>query len=148
MSDTWLIVFPTDPLATPSEERCEAAFDLICALRPEAEDPELHVSDSPEFFDCGGNFEAVFCPFCAAEVTPWWMEQMDRWWEGDHHSLAVETTCCGRTTSLNDLDYRWPQGFACVAVELMNPDADFEPSELKQIEAALGVPVRLIWRHI
>jgi hypothetical protein len=81
MSDTWLIVLPTDPLATPSKERCEATFDLICALRPEAEAPELHVSDSPEFFDCGGNFEAVFCPFCTAEVTSWWMKQMDRWWE-------------------------------------------------------------------
>jgi hypothetical protein len=29
----------------------------------------------------------------------------------------------------------------------MNPDADPEPEEREKIEAALGVPVRIIWRR-
>ena len=74
---------------------------------------------------------------------------MDRWWNSeDRRSLAVETPCCGRATSLNDLDYVLPQGFACTAIELMNGGRDLEPEEREQVEAALGLPVRIIWSHI
>jgi hypothetical protein len=51
-------------------------------------------------------------------------------------------------TTLNELDYVWPQGFACIAITLMNPDPDLEPAERQQVELALGLPVRVIWRHI
>jgi hypothetical protein len=30
----------------------------------------------------------------------------------------------------------------------MNPDADLEPEERLKVEAALGLPLRIIWRHI
>ena len=63
-------------------------------------------------------------------------------------SLSAEMQCCGRVTTLNELDYVWPQGFACVAITLMNPDSDLEPAERQQVELALGLPVRVIWRHI
>jgi hypothetical protein len=56
--------------------------------------------------------------------------------------------CCGGATTLNDLDYVAPQGLACVGFELMNPGPDLEPEELRQVEDALGTPVRIIWRHI
>jgi hypothetical protein len=146
MSDVWLVVLTIDPLAMPTDERREAAFELLCSLRPEAQFPELHVCETPRYFDCGENFENVFCPFCAAEIEEWWQEQMSRWWEGDRRDLAVTTPCCRRATGLNDLDYVWPQGFACVAIELMRPSADLEPSEREQIEAVLGVPIRTFWK--
>jgi hypothetical protein len=149
VSEVWLIVLPTDSLAIPAEDRRNAAFALLCTLRPGAQDPELHVSETPVYFDCGSNFESVFCPFCAAEIKhQWWSEQMDKWWSGDRRNLAVVTPCCRRATGLNDLDYVWPQGFACVAFELMRPEGDLEPSEREQVEAVLGVPIRTIWRHI
>lgn len=148
MPDNWLIVLTADPLALPSAERPAAALDLLRALRPGADEIELHVSETPEFFDCGGNFEAMRCPFCAADALDRWPKPMDRWWEGDRRSLAVETPCCGRPTSLDALDYDWPQGFACVAIELMNPGPGLGPAEQEQVEAALGLAVRFTWRHI
>ena len=149
MSDDWMIVLAADPLAVTERARAAAAFALLAKLRPEAQEPELHLSETPQFFDCGGNFENVFCPFCAADITAWWSETMGRLWDSeDHRSLVVETPCCGCATSLNDLDYVPPQGFACTAIELMNGGPDLEPEERQQIEEALGLPVRIIWRHV
>ena len=150
MSDNWMIVVAVDPLAKPPRERIDAAFSLLQELRPDAEDPELHVDDMPAFFDCGSNFENVFCPFCEAALDySWWSDALNRWWKSeDRRQLAVETPCCHRETSLNGLDYNAPQAFACVGMELMNPGYDLEPAERQQVEAALGLPVRVIWRHI
>lgn len=149
MSDNWMIVIAADPLAMPPKERAEAAFNLLKTMRPEAQDPYLYFSDKPEFFDCGGNFENVFCPFCGADIREWWRKPIEDWWNSvDRRALSVVTPCCGRATTLNDLDYNWPQGFACVAVTLMNPDCDLEPDERKQVEAVFGLPVRVIWEHI
>ena len=150
MSDNWMIVIPVDPLGKPAQERIDAAFNLLQKLRPDGEDPELYVGDTPKFFDCGSNFESVFCPFCEAALEHSWRSNaMNCWWESEgQRALSVETPCCHRKTTLNDLDYDAPQGLACVGMELMNPGYDLEPEERQQIEAALGLPVRIIWRHI
>jgi hypothetical protein len=149
MSDNRMIVIAADPLAVPPKGRAEAAFNLLKTIRPEAEDPELYLSDKPDFFDCGGNFENVFCPFCGTDIREWWHNPMNEWWNSaDRRDLSVVTPCCGRATTLNELDYNQPQGMACVAITLLNPDSDLEPEERQQVEAALGLPVRLIWRHI
>src|SRR5258708_40143535 len=104
-----MIVLAVDPLSTTPNDRAQAAFDLLCQLRSEAQDPELHTSDTPQFFDCGGNFESVFCPFCGLDISDWWRTAMDRWWNGDDRRLlSVETPCCNHPTSLNDLDYVMP----------------------------------------
>lgn len=144
-----MIVIAADPLATPSAERADAALAVLTALRPEAENPEIHLSDTPEFFDCGENFESVFCPFCRTDIQEWWGDAIGRWFESDDRTaLSVEMPCCGGTTTLNDLDYVWPQGLACAGFELINPGADLEPEELRQVEDALGMQVRIIWRHV
>ncbi|HLH13086.1 MAG TPA: hypothetical protein VKV77_14570 [Methylovirgula sp.] len=149
MSDNWMIVIAADPFAKPSRERADAALEVLTALRPKAEEIELCLSDTPQFFDCGGNFEGVFCPFCQADIQDWWGGALNRWSQSeDESSLSVEVPCCGRTTSLNDLDYVWPQGLACIGIELMNPGPDLEPEERREVEAALGIKVRVIWRHI
>ena len=149
MSDNWMIVIAADPLAVPPKERADAAFRLLTTMRPEAQDPALYLSDKPEFFHCGANFGNVFCPFCGADIREWWRQPIDAWWKSaDRRDLSVMTPCCGRATTLNDLDYDRPQGMACVAISLMNPEFDLEPEERQQIEAALGLPVRIIWEHI
>jgi hypothetical protein len=143
-----MIIIPADPLAIPSAERRDVAFDLLRALRPTADEIAVNVSETPEFIYSGGDFETVFCPFCAAAVGDWFGQALDIWWHGDRRALAVETPCCTRRTSLNDLDFLSPQGFACFAFELMNPWGDLEPEELAQVEKALGMSTRIVWRHI
>lgn len=144
-----MIVIPVDPLAAPPKESAEAAFALLTTMRPEAQDAELYLSDQPDFFHCGSNFGSVFCPFCATEIREWWSKPIDAWWKSaDRRELSVETPCCGRATSLNDLDYVGEQGMACVAITMMNPNSDLEPEERRKVEDALGLPVRVVWRHI
>lgn len=144
-----MIVIAADALAVPPKERAEAALNLLKTIRPEAQDPELYLSDKPNFFHCGANFGNVFCPFCGTDIMEWWQKASESWWNSaDRRDLSVVTPCCGRATTLNDLDYNRPQGFACVAITLMNPDSDLEPEERQQVEAALGLPVRIIWQHI
>jgi hypothetical protein len=149
MSDNFMIVLPVDPLAIPPKERIEATYKLLSELRPDAQEIEVHSSEVPEFYVAAENLVSVFCPFCEADLGRWWPEAVDIWWKrGDRRDLSIQTPCCGRTTSVNDLDYDGPQGFGCVAFELMNPSLDLEPEQLRQVEAALGVPVRIIWQRI
>ena len=143
-----MILIPKDPLAKPPKERCQAAFDRLCALRPEGGEPELQIYDAPEFVWTVEEAESVFCPFCGADIDSWFYDALDRWEEGDRNSLATTTPCCAQPTTLNDLDFGGTQGFACVTMELLRPGDDLEPFERKEIEALLGVPVRVIWRHI
>lgn len=148
MSWNYLTVIPKDPFLVPPEANREAAFKLLCSLLPGAEEAELKVSETPEFVDCGGNFEGVFCPFCGADLADSWSDYMERWWKGDHRVLDMETPCCGRATTLNDLNYPWPQGFACVRFKFMNPAGLLGAEECAQIEAALGTPIQVIWAHL
>ena len=149
MPDNWMIVIAANPLVVPTKERAEAAFNLLKAMRPDAQAPELYLSDKPDFFHCGTNFGNVFCPFCETEIREWWREPINDWWtSADRRDLSVVTPCCGRSTTLNDLDYDRPQGMACVAITLRNPGSDLEPEERQQVEAVLGLPVRIIWQRI
>jgi hypothetical protein len=148
MSDNFMIVLPVDPFAIPPKARAEATLALLEKLRADAQEFELYQSDTPDFFHCGGNFDAVYCPFCQTDLTDWWIEAMNAASHENPQLLSVTTSCCSRVTSLNDLDYDWPQGFACVAFSLMNPDSELEPEEIQQVEATLGLPVRIIWMHI
>lgn len=149
MSDNWMIVLAKDALALPPRERAEAAMAVLLALRPQAGEPELHYSETPEYFHCCGNFSGVYCPFCQKDVGDWWGVELNRWAEsGNRREIGVTTPCCGRATTLNDLDYVWPHGLACVAFEIMERGPDLEPEERRQIEEALGLPVRVIWQHI
>ena len=144
-----MIVLPVDPLAVPSRERVEAALKLLSELQLGAQEIELHASEIPEFYCCAENLQSVLCPFCQSDLGKWWSEAVEVWWERqDRRVLSIETPCCGRMTTVNDLKYDRPQGFGCVAFELMNPSTDLEPEQLRQIEAVLGVPVRIIWQRI
>lgn len=148
MSDNLLIVIPRDPLAIPSATRLEAARALIAGLC-DAEQVTVQMAATPNFYSCMEGFEGVFCPVCKAALPmPWWRDQMNRWWNGDRRDLRTTLPCCNAVTSLNDLDDQGAQGFACAAIEAMNPERDLKSDELQQIEAALGLPVRVIWARI
>lgn len=149
MSDNWMIVLAEDALALPPRERAEAAMAVIQKLRPQSGDLELYYSETPEYFHCGGNFVGVYCPFCQKDIGDWSGVELSRWAKSQNRrEIGVTTPCCGRATTLNDLDYVWPQGLACVAFEMLAGGPDLEPEERREIEEALGLPVRVVWQHI
>jgi hypothetical protein len=101
------------------------------------------------FVDQGEWFEQVRCPKCGTAIDiHWWQDRMDEAYATGFTNLAVRTPCCGFDTSLNDLDYHLPAGFARFVIEvreLENTYADEE--EIVQLSRIAGRPMRQIAAH-
>ncbi len=149
MSDNWLRFIATDPGWVPSGLATEAAVELLVKWLPDADEVRSSVRDHVEFVDQGANFEHVYCPTCRAVLAEdWWGDAMTRASQGGFEDLAVSTPCCGRATSLNELDYDWPAGFARFVVEALNPGvSDLTKPQVDELAQALGTPLRRIWAH-
>lgn len=157
MSSDVISIIPTDPQWAPGEPEAAAARAVVAAIYPGAGAVDATVDDDPVFVDQGENFESVHCPHCAARMTiGWWHERMDEAWTSRCRVLDVRMPCCGRNSTLNDLDYRWPAGFARFVVRVRDPrrpgtgnphviDAThLNDAELDAVAAALGHPVRQV----
>jgi hypothetical protein len=146
MSDNFLRLIPTDPTWTPSTGAAQQATATLSALVPNAESVTVELYEEVTFIDQGGNFERLTCPACQAPLEmDWWADRMDDAAQSQFTDLAVVTPCCGATTSLNDLAYDWPAGFARVELSAMNPGRDWlQDSELAQVSAVFGHPVKQV----
>jgi hypothetical protein len=57
--------------------------------------------------------------------------------------------CCGHVSSLNDLQYDWPQGFARFGIDAMNPNiGKLTDEQIRDFELLLETPLRVIYQHI
>ncbi len=123
---------------------------LVKTLVPHAESVDVIDEAKIVFIDAGANFESVRCKSCGAVLNlDWWSEQMNSAHGKVFSNLTTTTPCCGQSTTLNDLDYDWPQGFARWRIEIMNPGVGRLPREVEQaLAVALRHPVRLIYAHI
>jgi hypothetical protein len=66
----------------------------------------------------------------------------------EFNDLLTRTRCCDVTTSLNDLKYEWPQGFARWWLEVMNPATPaLSRQQLHALSDALGHSVRAVYVH-
>ena len=74
---------------------------------------------------------------------------MDRAGADGFRNLAVTPPCCGVSSTLNDLAYSWPAGFASYVLEAMNPGLnDFlDPARLAQLQADLACELKQIMAH-
>ena len=149
MPDNFLILIPTNPQFVPPPDRAQAANDYLLSVLPEAEDIVWMASDDVTFVDCGNNFEGVGCPACGTELAlTTWQEMMDAAYAANFSDLGITMPCCGVSSSLNDLYYHWPAGFARFSLECLNPNADLDDNQLHTVEDMLGCPVRKIWRSL
>lgn len=146
MSESYFRVIPTDPSWTPDDADAEAAKRALREVCPNAEDLAADSPDEIMFVDQGENFQAVRCPRCSQEVAlEWWQDQMSEAYERAFTDLAVVTPCCLESSSLNDLEYDWPAGFARFVLSARSPGREsLTPDELTTIATALGHPVRQI----
>jgi hypothetical protein len=156
MSDTILSVIPTDPRWQPEAARAERARSVVAGLltmeRVGFGFDEIKVTwhEQIALVDCGENIQRITCPHCAAEIdTQWWSDLLEERCEIGFGDLTATLPCCRRSTSLTDLDYDWPCGFARFEIEVWNPDRGwFTDDELSSIAQAIGHPVRQIMAHI
>jgi len=149
MSEHFIILIPTIPTFVPADGLLEKAKYLLAQFLPGAEEIEAVIADEVKFVDQGENFERVCCPGCSSELqTAWWQQAMDKAYETKFRNLNLVTPCCGLTTSLNDLDYRRPAGFARCRLSARGPKQNEIPLEqLYQLEQILGTNLRQIWVH-
>jgi DNA-directed RNA polymerase subunit N (RpoN/RPB10) len=147
MSDSYLRLIPTDPGWRPDDVALRRAVRVLRELVPEADRVRGRQHEGVVFVDAGSNAERVDCPACGAELAEdWWAGRLDRAGRpsaGAFTDLAVTTPCCETRTTLNDLDYVWPAGFATAVVEARNPGRGWlTPDERARVEQALGHPLR------
>ncbi|NNE88778.1 MAG: hypothetical protein HKN27_11935 [Silicimonas sp.] len=146
MSETYLVVIPTDPMAGLPDNAQAVLKRLACMAGTD----EARIKDygKLQFIDCGEAFEGINCPKCAVtfEIATWhaWMDQDWHGEEGFHlHSHAMP--CCRTKLTLNDLVYKGPQGFSrwFISAKTNNRGA-LTNSELEKLGAKAGIPLRAI----
>lgn len=150
MSDNMIRLIPTDPTFVPDDSQARAVVALLATIAPQADRIDFVDEGTVVFVDAGENFESISCGSCGADIDfDWWGEEMGAASANDFSNLATTAPCCGATTTLNDLVYSWPQGFARWRVEVTNPGVGQLDSETEQaLSLALGHPIRLIYSHV
>lgn len=72
---------------------------------------------------------------------------MDKAQASSFNHLAVMTPCCGASSSLDDLKYELPAGFARFVLEAQDPKADLDDQQMQALAQIIGVGLRKIWAH-
>ena len=149
MSDYFIEIIPEDPSYVLGEE----TIDRINCLTWFEDNVSIIVNETIQFADAGENFERVLCPFCKADLIDWWGGAMDESYseEKGFTDLDTVTPCCNKETSLNELDYYFPQGFFTTMIlmqEVIYQNTSQVPQELhlKEICQELFEVTNVKWR--
>jgi hypothetical protein len=150
MSDSFLHVIPSTPTILPDSDAARKAEALLRTFLPDAERISDRMEDAVTFVDAGSNLERVLCSACGHDLLAdgTWQRLMSAAWEARFSRLEVVVPCCGCSTSLNDLRYDWPCGFATYVLEARNPGRTLAPHETEELSSALGCNVRVIHSHV
>jgi hypothetical protein len=148
MSDNYLRLIPSSPVFIPDKYAIDKAVFLLKEDFPYPDMVRIEISDSPRFIDQGTNWKRVVCPCCNETLDQgWWQNAMDIAFANGFQNLIVIVPCCGKETTLNDLIYDWPAGFAQFLIEIRNPGMGVVDARINQLETMLGSPLRKIWAH-
>jgi hypothetical protein len=154
VSDDILSVIPTESRWQPGREQADRARELLAEFAPDPDrdafDLKAEWHETITVVDCGANLERITCPLCGTDIDPeWWGDLLDERYEEGFDDLTADVPCCGGRTSLNNLQYEWPCGFARFELTLWNLGRGWlTDQELSIIARALGHPVRQIMAHI
>jgi hypothetical protein len=151
MSASYYKLIPTDPDYVPDAAVRERARTRFASFVPGAEQVTAEVREHVEFVPAMGNFEAVSCPVCGTLLdNDWWVQAMDAAYsERRFADLAVTLPCCGEASSLNDLRYDFPQGFARFVLSAFDPNiSDLDDWQVRDLEELLDCKLRKVWVHM
>jgi hypothetical protein len=150
MSDNWIRLIPEDPKFVPDAAKQSRARDRFSEIAPKADDIEITVCDTVQFFDCGANCERILCPACGLEISiAWWLERMNEDYDEGFRLTTYSTPCCAAQFTLHDLTYEWPQGFGRFALDAMNPGIGTLDDRYRQeLEEILDTKLRVIYQHL
>jgi hypothetical protein len=148
MSENILKIISTIPDYVPDSRIIDDVEKLLTDHFIFAEDISIEITDEVRFIDQGANFEEILCPHCKQPLDDqWWKIQMDAAYRKDFHDLAIKSPCCKNQTSLNELMYVWPAGFARFSIEIRSPSQDIDANFIRVLEGVLGTTLKEIWAH-
>ena len=147
MSETILKLIPRDPEFIPRVELQTEAVAVLKEVFPHADKIQSNVFDGIQFVDPGSNLEKITCPKCGMLIDiAQWQEMMNERFDKQNgfSTLKIQLLCCGANSSLNDLLYSWPAGFASYILKVRNPQGDIDATAQKQLEGLLGCEITKI----
>ncbi len=149
MSENLLQLIPQQPAYVPDEKAVLLAEQFLKSQVSESSEVYSEVSNAITFIDAGANFESVACPMCGKKISgKWWSAVMDEARKSQFSNLDIVVPCCGSKTTLNYLNYNFPQGFARFILTARNPDVqELDKQSIEELERIVGSKLRVIWTH-
>jgi hypothetical protein len=148
MSTECLYVIPASPRYVPAANSCELALEAFKEMLPSAESVDVVVHTDISFIDSGVRLEQVSCNFCGAELDQiWWGDAMNAAYKTAFNDLKVRLPCCDVTSTLNDLHYKMPSGFARFLLKAQGRrlGTQLPVDKMRGLETILDTPLKLIW---
>jgi hypothetical protein len=150
MSIECLCVIPQNPKYVPAEDSRSVALAALRDMLPAAESVEVFVHKDVRFIDSGTRFERVSCPLCKSELDQiWWGDAMNAAHKADFEDLRIKLPCCDASSTLNDLHYNMPSGFARFLLQAREPKLGryLPPDKMRRLEVILDTPLKQVWAH-
>ena len=150
MSDTIYKIFPRFCSPIYSDEQIIGAVNMLKSYSQE----EITFTNynSVQFIDCGEGLKHVFCPWCGGEFhTEQWQGMMNKAYKNkSFECLGLCLPCCKSSSSLDELIYVKPCGFAAFVIEVYNPTIIPSAVELNEMGKCFGHPkfFKMISAHI
>ena len=147
MSDNFLNLIPVSPSFVPDIIAQNNAKSFLFQRYIDNR-IEFITTDKIEFVDQGGNFDTVSCNLCGhALASEVWQTAMDGAFQRQFDDLEFTTPCCNKITSLNDLKYEMPAGFARYIMRIANPQTGLSNDEISKLEGVVGSKLKIVWAH-
>jgi hypothetical protein len=148
VSVSYLRFIPTDPAYDPPLAKDQQAEQLLARFVPKSTEITSQRYEMIQFVDAGSNWEAIHCPGCGAILeNDAWGNLVDQAFVTHFADLSLAMPCCETISSLNNLHYGWPVGFARFVLQARDPDAELDEEQLLLLEEVLGCHLRTIWAH-
>ena len=121
MYDTIYKIFPRFFYLKYPDDMIISAVSLLRSYTGN-EDIAFTNYNSVQFIDCGDGMEHIFCSWCGRELDiGFWQNAMDKAHDKAFNYLAFRTPCCNLSSSLDEIVYVKPCGFATFVIEVHNP---------------------------
>ncbi|HEU5381382.1 MAG TPA: hypothetical protein VFV38_38655 [Ktedonobacteraceae bacterium] len=149
MSTNLLILIPAEPTYRPESVCAKRALTLLHTYFSQPAEASVSFTEEVEFITTGGNLERIRCPCCQSVLDEQrWIAAMERAYDETRFAdLTVTLPCCSQLSSLNDLHYEWPTGFARFRLQVRNPSNEIDEATFQELERVLACSLKKIWAH-